>query len=55
MRVGRAIVLPAALMLAVAGSTLAATAAPAAAGHISSSQVVAQGPGAVTSGVFYHC
>ncbi len=56
MRIGRGIVIPAAaLMLAVAGFSLAGTAAPAAAAHIGSSHLVAEGPGPVTSGVFYHC
>jgi hypothetical protein len=54
MRIGRAILIPAILTLSVAGSTLAATATPAAAGpHVSNVHVLAQGnlPG---PDVYYH-
>jgi hypothetical protein len=40
MRIGRAIIIPAILTLGVAGSTLAATAMPAAAAQVSHSHVV---------------
>lgn len=45
MRIGRVIVIPAILMLGVAGSSLAGTATPAAAVHMSNIHVLAQGPG----------
>jgi hypothetical protein len=56
MRIGRAIVIPALFTLAMAGYSLAGTAAPAAAAaHISSVHVLATGAAPALSGVFYHC
>jgi hypothetical protein len=52
MRIGRAIIIPAILTLGVAGSTLAVTAAPAVAAHVSNVHVVAQAP--EVSNVFLH-
>jgi hypothetical protein len=44
MRIKRSIIIPAILMLSVAGSTLAATAVPLAAAQASSTQVLAAAP-----------
>jgi hypothetical protein len=42
MRIGRAVVIPAIVALGVAGSALASTAVPAAAGHVTNVRVLAQ-------------
>lgn len=55
MRIGRVIIFPAVLMLTVAGSSLAVTAAPATAMHVSNVHLLAQGPAQTESGIFYHC
>jgi hypothetical protein len=54
MRIGRALIIPAALTLAVAGLSLAGTAGPAAAVHTSNIHVLAQGSASTVSGVYYH-
>jgi hypothetical protein len=43
MRIGRAVIIPAILTLGVAGSSLAATAIPVAAAHVSNVHVLASG------------
>jgi hypothetical protein len=55
MRIGRAILFPAVLTLTVAGFSLAGAPAPAAAVHISSVHVVAEGAAPVRSGIYYQC
>jgi hypothetical protein len=53
MRIRRAIIIPVILTLGLAGSSLAGTAAPSAAAHMSSIHVQAQGSAAVPR-VFFH-
>jgi hypothetical protein len=53
MRIGRVIVIPAILALAVAGSALAGSAAPAA-GHFNNIHLLAQAPAPAVSGMYYH-
>jgi hypothetical protein len=54
MRIGRVIVIPAILALAVAGSTLAGSAAPAAATHLNNIHLLAQAPAPAVTGLYYH-
>jgi hypothetical protein len=54
MRIGRVILIPAILALAVAGSTLGAAAAPPAAGHLNNIHLLAQAPAPAVSGMYYH-
>jgi hypothetical protein len=54
MRIGLAIMIPAVMTLTVAGSSLAGTATPVAATHISRVNLLADGSGSSTSGIMYH-
>jgi hypothetical protein len=54
MRIGRLIAIPTILALAVAGSTLAASASPAATGHVTNIHLSAQAPAPAVSGMYYH-
>jgi hypothetical protein len=54
MRIGRVIIIPTILALTVAGSTLAASATPAAAAHMNNIHLLAQAPASVVSGMYYH-
>jgi hypothetical protein len=54
MRIGRAIAIPAIVILAAAGSSLAASVTPAAAVHMDTVHVLASAPASTVSGTYYH-